>query len=180
MRIGHASKVIWANTDNITKWIQVVALVFAAVWTFWKFFLTEVPSLQTPLQVQASVRKEWHQEPAPGACWVLAVFNVANQGVKSFDVAFAEVRTWRVTLPARDGNYAFVDVTSHENDTPLTHTHLASPIAGHYAPKKGVIHTLSWIFYGPPSSDLLLTQIVLFDKSNEPVGQASAWNQICE
>jgi hypothetical protein len=173
------AEILWRNTDSVTKWIQVAALVFAAAWTFWTFREKEAPSLETPARVSVEIREKWHQEPTPGYCWVSAVFSVADQGVKSFDVASVEVSTWRINLPTTQTSPFFIDIPAFEKNKPLATLHPSSGLIGRYAPKTDLHDAIEWIFYGQPSTDLFLTRIEVFDKSNKSLGQASAWDQIC-
>ena len=180
-RIAKIAKAIWSNTDDVTKWIQVAALVFAASWTYLTFRETEAPSLESPAHVSDELKGNWRPEPAPGSCSVSSLFGVANQGVQSFDVADVRVRLWRINLPARPGGYLFVDIPMLEGQyKPLADFNPTSPLTGHYAPKTDHHAGFTWIFYAPPSNDLFLSQIDAFDKAKHLVGQASEWSdQIC-
>ena len=111
-------KRIWRNTDNNTKWIQTVALVVGAGWTF-----------------------------------VL----------------------WRIGGAA--GGFRFIDVPELERRPPLADlSPSSSSLIGHYAPKSDFHDAFSWEFYGPPSDDLFLAEIEIFNKSGDSLGHASAWD----
>ncbi len=62
-------KWIWANTEPLTKWIQVLALSVAAYWTYTRFLVGEKPSLETRLDITSSLRWE-DPGPSPGTCYV--------------------------------------------------------------------------------------------------------------
>jgi hypothetical protein len=171
---------IWKNTDNLTKWIQVAALVFAASWTYLTFRETQAPSLETPASVSAEINGNWRPEPAPGSCNMFAIFRVQDLGVKSFDVASSRVRLWRKPLPAQD-RFLFLDIPKFENESqPVDDIKSTVTLVGHYAPKTDLHATFNWIFYGQPSNDLFFAKIELLDKSGNPVGNAFAWDdQVC-
>jgi len=172
---------IWANTDNLTKWIQVIALVFAAIWTFFTFRATEAPSLRTPAGVGASLTVSWHGNPQPPYCWVQASFSISDDGANSLEVGSTRVRVWRFPIGSQTQGNTMVDFAKLESSTsPIADFRPDTVLNGHYGPKTKVHATFPWIFYGAPSSDLLFTQIDVLDKSNRPLGTASAWNNgIC-
>lgn len=169
---------IWANTDNLTKWIQVVALVFAAVWTFLTFRETEAPSFETPAGISAKI--DWKLTPT-GICSMTATFEVADKSVRSFDVARARVRAWRSVLLNQPTGYQYLDISSLENRIqPFSDfdvkSSLDSPLIGHYGPQTDLHHGFSWLLYGPPSSDLFVARIDVYNRAGELMGEASAWN----
>src|SRR5215472_17366377 len=84
-------EVIWDNTDSLTKWIQVIALAFAAIWTFLTFRETQAPTLRTPAGVGANLSVNWHGNPQAGYCWVQATFTISDEGANSFDVGSTHV-----------------------------------------------------------------------------------------
>jgi flagellar biogenesis protein FliO len=57
-RIQSAFNVVWENTEKLTKWIQVIALVVTAVWVYFRFSEEEASSLETTFVVTAE-----HQDP---------------------------------------------------------------------------------------------------------------------
>lgn len=150
-------------------------------WTFLTFRETEAPSFETPAKVSADLGGCWRQDPAPGSCWISAILGVADQCVKTFDIASTRVRTWRIALSAQPRNFVYLDIpTLQDHNTPLADFRPNSPLIGHYGPKADIHAGFSWIFYGPRSNDLFLVQIDVFDKSSHEVGQAAAWSdRIC-
>ncbi len=170
-------KAIWRNTDSITKWIQVVALVFAAVWTFLTFRETQAPSLETSAAVSAGMAYTWSPAPPTGHCAINVNFGVDDDGVKAFDVAYAQVRAWRTTVSTQSEGYRYLDIATLEKQlAPLATVRIdSSPLIGHYAPKTNLHDSFTWVFYGPPSDDLFFARIDIYDKSNGLLGQASAW-----
>lgn len=175
------SRALWKNTDSVTKWIQVVALLFAAVWTFMEFSETVVPGFGMRAGVGAQLGWDLYRPgPAAGSCTVTATFNVENQGVKSFDVDHVWVRVWRDPLKDRTEGSQFIDLAAiEERKKPLDqHTYKGekSALNGHYAPKMNVHEGFTWLLYGtPPNDDLFLANIVILDKSDHSLGEASAW-----
>jgi len=59
-------KTLWEHTDDVTKWIQVVALVFAASWTYLTFRETEAPSFETPAKISARLVGDGGPSPSLG------------------------------------------------------------------------------------------------------------------
>lgn len=178
-------KKIWENTDSITKWIQVVALCFAAIWTFTTFRETQAPSLETPGVVSGHLEWQAHQDPPSGFCSVSAIFSVENQGIKPFDVASAKIRFWRITMPARASGYHFFNLPEIEDNNRslpprIINSPSVSPLIGRFPPKKGVHDVFEMMFYGPSSTDWVIARIDTYDKSGNLLGQASAWSEgIC-
>lgn len=90
---------LWANTDNVTKWLQVIALAAAAYWAYTRFLAGERPSLETRVGVTASLRGE-KPGPAPDLCYVFLNVGLTNQGIVSFDVRSIHVLAWQSEIPS--------------------------------------------------------------------------------
>lgn len=88
---------LWANTDNITKWIQIVALAVAAYWAYTKFQLGEAPSLKPNASVTGSLSTE--PSHIAGDCYIEFQVGVENVGKVEFDVKRVRIRAWQVALP---------------------------------------------------------------------------------
>jgi len=176
-------RALWRNTDNATKWIQVFALVFAAIWTFQKFRQTEAPGLETSAGFSVQLDLKYHQAPGAvsGYCRVYATFEIANSGVKSFDVASTRLRAWRISVPVQSDKPLFVDIRSLENrNKPFADINVPDmALARHYVPKSEAYSGYQWNFYGPPSTDLFIGDIEAYDKSGRLLGKAFNWNEIC-
>ncbi len=187
----NAFHVVWKNTGKLTKWIQVIALLFAAIWTYLHFSETEAPSLQTPVGISGNLESHWSTAPPTGNCTINAVFAVMNQGVGSFDVGRVTVRAWRIPLPSQASGFRYLDVTALEKSVlPITTLTIDSPkdsrLIGHFAPKTDLYSGFTWTFFGPGSDDLFVSSIDVYTKpkrflgvtygSSEWLGSASVWN----
>lgn len=97
----------WIHTDPITKWVQVLALVIAAYWTYTKFLAGEKPNLEPRVDVAMDLKDEM-PGPSPDSCFVYFTFDLKNQGLVSFDIDSAHIQAWWSdirALPAEHGAY---------------------------------------------------------------------------
>lgn len=171
-------RTIWENTDSLTKWIQVMALVFAAVWTFLIFRATVFPGIDIPPEVSASISGRLN--PGSDGCSISAVFGVSNNGMKDFSVARIDVSSWRMTLPPQSTGYYFMDVIFLEdNNAPLWKYSYdkprQSPLITVFTPKTGMHQSLIWTIFGSRSSELSIFRVQVYDKKGIQLGDASAW-----
>ena len=99
---------IWANTDSISKWVQVVALVLAGYWSYTHFFKVEAPSLATVAHVElASI----DFNPDDIGCQLHIGVVIQNDGRTSFDVGRTQVLGWRSQVPrATAENPAYLNI----------------------------------------------------------------------
>src|SRR5579859_890819 len=115
---------LWRNTDNLTKWIQVLALCIAAWWTFTNYSVADKPSLEPNVDVTSrfSVAGGWE----PNTCRVQYTVAVKNEGKVSFDVTQVHFRAWHSNLPnATPQEATFLDADNFETgnqiiDQPIT------------------------------------------------------------
>jgi len=126
MSVRRAFGWIWSNTDNLTKWIQVLALGVAAYWAYTRYIRLEAPSVELRADVNIEI-KEQKAAFAPDSCFVRADVEVKNSGVTSFDVGQLRAEVWqRPDLPQPGSvNLNFLDVNQIETGSRLT---TASPI----------------------------------------------------
>jgi hypothetical protein len=80
---------IWANTDSITKWIQVAALVVAGYWTYTRFIRVDAPALETVARVEM---KDPFFTAHDDSCRVKIGVVVLNEGHTSFEVGRTDSR----------------------------------------------------------------------------------------
>jgi hypothetical protein len=93
-----AVRAIWTYTDNLTKWIQVIALCIAAWWTFTNYSVADKPSLEPNISVDAGFvvdNNGWE----PGTCMAKYTITVRNEGKVSFDVNEIHFRAWHLDTP---------------------------------------------------------------------------------
>jgi hypothetical protein len=106
---------IWTNTDSITKWIQVVALVVAGYWAYTRFIRVDAPSLEpvAHLELVGSVLSQ-HDD----LCRINVKLVVHNDGHTSFDVGRVQVQGWQSTAPLpTDGSPAYFNVNKMREGT---------------------------------------------------------------
>jgi hypothetical protein len=179
-RFGLIGQWLWTNTDGLTKWLQVLAVIFAAVWTYLRFQTSEAPSLKTPLSVSSVLRHTWRGDPDPGSCWVETVIEVRNLGITSFDVGSVRLRTWRKNLEPSSGKLEFVDFTQIEKDGPTSDMAPQSLIIGRYAPKTEIHDAFTWIYNGKPEPGLYIFMADVVDKRGSILGSAASWtDRLC-
>lgn len=138
---------LWGSTDNITKWIQVLALCIAAWWTFNNYSVAEKPSLEPNLRVDA-----WFSKPLPGwepdTCRVAYNLKVKNEGKVSFNVVKIRFRAWQLPIPKGDTKKqaTFVDAESFSEGTPfLDQTIGHANLIKHYVPGESLDQGFTWI-----------------------------------
>jgi len=145
--IQAAGRVIWASTDSLTKWIQVIALCIAAGWTFTNYSVADKPSLEPNISVDANLITDnngWE----PGTCIAKYTTTLANEGKVSFDVKEIHFLAWRLDTPkAKAQEATYVDSQEFSRgelivDQPIR----SSPILlKHYAPGQRAHQDFTWI-----------------------------------
>lgn len=138
-----AGELIWANTDKITKWVQVLALVIAAYWAVTRFLLVDAPSLQRHAEV-STTRSEYFKLQSD--CYVSQVVSIRNAGVRSFDITKIEIRAWRTNLPGlKSEDSKFVNFDEIEGSKPVIQTELKpEALVRRYSPNDGSHQTFTW------------------------------------
>jgi hypothetical protein len=144
---------IWANTDSITKWIQVVALVVAAYWAYTRFFIVEAPSLQPTAHLtfdELRCNEEGNTcSSAANACRIKIAVTVKNDGRSSFDVGRVQIRAWRSDKPQPTAQApAYFDVDKMEHGTPVLNSDPPPDLFlnRHYPPGSQYDQSFSWEF----------------------------------
>jgi hypothetical protein len=145
-------RVVWNNTDNIAKWVQILALGIAAYWAYTRFLTGEAPSLEP----RVGARAEYGTYPGPteGTCHFQAHIFVSNEGKTSFDIKTVHLEVFRSALPtATPAIEAPFDENSFERKENLVFGNdLALPsLLHHYAPGQQSDQTVSWIIEKQPN-----------------------------
>ena len=172
---------IWENTDSITKWLQVTALIFAAIWTYFTFRITQEGGLQTPLDVGANLSFNWRPTPEPGSCWVTNVVNVKNDGVKSFVVGRVRLTNWRKDIQSPVGQPQFLNFPELEKSAPASVITPQSLLITLVAPKVNIHDAFTWIINDRPPSGLYIFRVDIEDQKGAVLGSAAAWtDRLCQ
>jgi hypothetical protein len=140
----------WANTDFLTKWIQVVALTVAAYWTYTRFLVGEKPSLETRVDITSNLKWE-NRGPKSGTCYVFFDVQLKNIGISSFAVRGARIRAWRSELPILGNGLAqFLDVDELEHGQNVIDRSNLRLLDMDFAPGERAGRTFSLIFREQP------------------------------
>jgi hypothetical protein len=178
-----ACHMIWAGTDNLTKWIQVIALCIAAGWTFKNYSVADKPSLEPNISVDAGLiidNNAWE----PGTCLAKYTIALANEGKVSFDVEEIHFRAWRVDTPkakAQEATY----VNSQEfslGEQIMDQSISSSPILlKHYAPGQKAHQDFTWILRRQkPGITNFTVEVDAISGKRRASGYGQSWNKdIC-
>jgi hypothetical protein len=138
---------VWKNTDQLTKWLQIVALGVAGFWAYTRFFASEAPSLERLANVRGDLHAQ--QSVIPGTCMLTYRVTIGNLGIVSFDVATVRIKAWSFDLrQVLLKTPAYVDLKEIEGKTEAVVDKLFTSgfIEGHYTPKTAHDETFSWVF----------------------------------
>jgi hypothetical protein len=155
---------LWSNTDPISKWVQVVALVVAAYWTYTTFNLGEAPALKPNALVLGTLTSEDIEGGA--GCYVEFQVSVENIGKTAFDVRKVWLRAWRTEIPKPALNESdkvphdalqYVDIDGLQNSTPIVDKVIdKGNLVAHYLPQNETGQTFTWTLNRAPSQFLYL------------------------
>lgn len=157
-RISDFGSAVWQNTDQISKWAQVVALCLAGFWTYRTFDLGEAPSLQTTVDVEGHLTVDTID--VDKNCRMDFHVTVENVGKIDFNVDRVWVRVWRGNLPSarKDGGLAHFDVDNLEKTQPIEDpTITGGNLIRHYSPHNMSGQTITWVL-GPQKPGLILVR----------------------
>lgn len=157
---------LWANTDKLTKWIQVVALAVAAYWAYTKFQLGEAPSLKPNAWVDASLSAE--PSHITGDCYIEFQVIVENVGKVEFDVKKVRIRAWQVALPKSISsslreNYFDID-SVQQGDTQFEQVFPEGNLVRHYLTGNQSTQTYTWAVKPSPRAVYLFRADIGNDK----------------
>jgi len=163
---------IWANTDNITKWIQIVALIVAGYWAYTRFFRTEAPSLETAASLELDVNE--HQ--VGDSCRVTISVGIINKGRSSFDVGRVQIRGWHSGAPqAAVASPVYFDLNKMEQGTKVLDADPPSDLFlnQHYPPGRQGHQTFDWEF--KRLDGLNLFRVDAYDRRGTLLSNARHW-----
>jgi hypothetical protein len=170
-RLRSARNWLWANTDSITKWLQVTALLFAAGWTYLIFKDTEAPSLETPLAVETDLQGVVLNQTT---CELVAKIDINNPGLRTIAVDHVQARIWLIKdIPLKEGlNY--VDLETVPGSPIYNHTP-TSALNTQYPPKTHLSVGLVYIYSGVQSAGwYFLLRAEAFNSKGKRLGYAYA------
>jgi hypothetical protein len=143
--LSKSMKWIWTNTEPLSKWIQVVALILAAYWAYFRFSLGEKPTLETRISVTSHLSTE--PGPIPDTCYVFLDYSLSNQGVASFDIQSVHIRAWRSELPKLATDMPqFIDTKELEHGRQVVDNNSLELLNMHFSPGESAGRTFTWIF----------------------------------
>jgi hypothetical protein len=175
-RLRNSGRWIWSNTDTLKKWIEILALIVAAYWTYNKFIRIDEPALERRPWVNGDLAVKLHTNATPQYCEVTYTVTLKNQGLTSFDVAAIHVRAWRNELPKPTLHPTFLDMKGLEkgdrfiNETPRTSTLLR-----HFEPQRETWQTFTWILDAKQEPGLYMFGVDAEDQRKQSLGIARSW-----
>lgn len=81
---------MWTNTDSLTKWAQILALIVAGYWAYTRYVRVDKPSLEPTGSVELNV-----EQYGEDACRVRIEITIKNIGHTSFDIDTLHIDGWR-------------------------------------------------------------------------------------
>lgn len=171
---------IWANTDSITKWLQVIALIVTASWVYFKFRTTEAGALETPAFVSTTLHGDWRNDPAPGSCWIDFNVTIRNDGLTTFEVASTQLSVWRIDPMEQPDTFTFVDLSKIEQTDVLTQKSPASILIDKFPTKTARQADFTWVYAKMPHEGLYVFKATALDVSGKTLGSAASWtDRLC-
>src|SRR5271165_127449 len=148
--VSDAFRLVWTNTDRITKWIQIVALGIAAYWTYTRFLSGERPNLEIRVDLSTSLKDE-RPGPTPDTCYVYFGLELKNQGIVSFDVENVRIQAWRSDLPTiSSGDVRLINPKEFERGQQIIDNSDAGLLNMHFAPGESAVMDFAWVFRARP------------------------------
>jgi hypothetical protein len=163
---------IWANTDNITKRIQVLALVVAAYWAYTRFFKVEAPSLETT----AALDLKLDQYQSSGECLVRLDVTLRNIGHSSFDVKNAHISAWHSDPPRpTDASPVYFDLTKMREGQDLLNEEPPDLLLDQHHPP-GSAASQDFTFGFKQLKGLYLFAVTSYDVHGNMLSRANKWS----
>ncbi len=170
---------IWANTDQITKWLQVFALCLAGFWTYRTFNLGEAPSLAPTPAVEGKL--SWEKSSSSTSnCLMSFHVSIENVGKSAFNIDQVRVRVWRDSLPLPTTNtLSYFDVDAVQDSSPqYDHTFGHGNLVKRYSPRDSSSQTYTWVIPQQTSGIYLVRADA--ESSGRSLGFGRQWlDEIC-
>jgi hypothetical protein len=174
LRVVNPFPRLWANTDNITKWVQVAALVVAGYWTYTRFIKVDAPSLEPVARVEYQGP---YFAPHDDLCRVKMGIVIHNEGHTSFDVGRVQVQGWqRAPVPQSiGGSPAYFDVRNMRKGVQMLDVQSLpnSFLNRRYPPRSQYDQSFTWDF--GRISPLWMFEVTVYDKKNKLLGNVRQW-----
>jgi hypothetical protein len=167
---------IWSNTDTLKKWVEILALIVAAYWTYNKFIRIDEPSLERRPSINGELAAKLHTNATPQYCEVTYIVTVKNLGLTSFDVGGIHIHAWRNELPKPAPDPTFLDMKGLEKGhqfidlTPRTSTLLR-----HFEPQRETWQSFTWILDAKQEPGLYMFGVDAEDQHKRSLGIARSW-----
>lgn len=174
----NAVRWMWANTDAITKWIQIIGLAVAAYWAYTRFCVEEKPSLE--IRVDAS--ENLHGElpgPFPNSCYVYLDLMLKNQGAVSFNVTGAHIQAWRADLAEQSTTSPmYVDPDKLKHGKEIIDINSKNLLDMHFSPGESAGRTFTWVLRRPlPGIYLFMIDLNAINAREKKHVSVSIWSQ---
>jgi hypothetical protein len=149
-RISRIVQWVWANTDTIAKWVQIVALFVAAYWAYTRFLTGEKPTLEERVDVSTALTDE-RPGPFPGTCYVYFNLKLRNQGIASFDTDGVHIQAWRSDMtPPSSAIATYIDPLEFEHGQKIVDVSDAKLLNMHFGPGESAERDFAWVFHAEP------------------------------
>jgi hypothetical protein len=177
-RLTSAFRAFWKNTDNITKWVQVIALVVTAGWVFWRFQLLEMPSSLRRPGVSTNLSSELVRGTNGATCDLKLEIKIENSGLTSFKVSKIQVSGWRLPFPTPSPNTPlFLDAEKIElANTFIRYDYVDPALRRTYLPSTNYLATLSWTIQSAEKDFLYYFKAVALDENGSQIGYGTSWH----
>lgn len=173
---ARSAKWVWNNTERITKWIEVAALVVAAFWAYTRFLTGEKPSLETRVKMTVNLNGE-RPGPTADSCYVYFTVQLANQGVVSFNVHNIHVRAWhsKIAIPVKEDVQA-IDLQKLQLSEMILDS--KEQLNMDFSPGESTSQTYSWVIRVHPGIYLFRADLDAVNRKGARKDiSASAWSQ---
>jgi hypothetical protein len=169
---------LWLNTDAVTKWIQIAALIVGAYWAYTKFLTADKPGLEVRVEVSAVLKQE-KPGPLPHTCYVYLNLSLKNAGTVSFDIKGAHVQAWRSDTPKiLPVSPTYLDPFLFKRGTRIIDMENQNLLDMHFSPGESAGRTFTWIFPMQAAGLYLFTaDFEAFNSGERKHISTSTWSQ---
>jgi len=164
------------QSEVIKNYAQIVAVIIAAIWTFYLFVKLNSPGLETRGSVTDAIN--WYALGGSDKFLVDFHVDIENKGTTSFDISKIHVRAWEFAEDMQKEGLEYVDPTSvrgreafFDRTYDLTQTS-QSLFPSHYPPGTVVGNTFDWVVK-PDCKKWLLFAADVYKKGD---GDAATWS----
>ena len=175
-QLNNLGRWIWVNTDPLTKWLQVVAIIITTGWVFFKFSRGEAPSLELRSSLESTLDSTLAADSSAKWCDVHYKVTVRSEGITSFDVTEVHIQAWWNELPRPiPGKPFFLDPRELQKGKSVIDISPPSSLCRHFSPQQTAWQTFDWIWTDKPQPGLYIFQAVIQDRHGAQLGLAQTW-----